>query len=218
MPDETPGAVTPAVPGRFGQEVLARAKRWTPRRLWRRYRTKRQWSKRRNEKPDAHLANAVGHTTTFCAWMAKLNGAGAVAAIALMIGSYVTLTERCEVARFVSDTLRDGEHLLVRFLVGGVAGVVGAVVPELVGLRENWKSSRRLLRRPTAVPVGREMSVSSRGLVGDIFFFQLVMGVLSLVAFFFTLQVPLSYVGRQTPEKLIEYRQRHVEVCNAKAP
>lgn len=221
MPDETPGAVTSVVPdgsGRFGRGVLARAKRLMPRRVWRRYRTRREWSKRLNEKPDAHLANAVGHTSTFCAWMAKLNGAGAVAAIALMIASYVTLTEDCKVARFVSDTLRDGEYLLVRFLVGGVAGAVGAVAPELIGLRQNWKSSRRPLRRPIAVPVGREMSASPRRLVGDIFFFQLLMGMLSLLSFFFTLMVPLGYAGRQTPEKLIEYRQRHVEVCKTNAP
>ena len=74
-------------------------------------------------------------------WLAKLNGAGLVASIAIMIAAYTSLpgaSDICVASRYVADISRFAEKVANHFLWGGLLTLLVGSAPELIRLIRNF--------------------------------------------------------------------------------
>jgi hypothetical protein len=109
-----------------------------------------------------------------------VNGAGLVAAIALIIAAYTSIagaSNPCLASGFVAHTIEKGQDAARLFYSGGVLSLLVAGAPGLAGFVRNYKWTRR-----PCIPVGKDLLGLTSWKAWVIFGGQMLLLLLSVVS------------------------------------
>lgn len=140
-------------------------RRLAPRRWWRRQKAARKLQKRRRRLPVSYGIYWAELYSKLGLWFAGLNGAGYALACALMIASYTTAADTCASQRVTAETLKGGGIFCFFFLSGGVASLIAASLPGLVGSLRNSRREQKIRQRLRPISIGQELLGLSEGQV-----------------------------------------------------
>lgn len=185
----------------------------TPHHFLRRWRTKRKLYLRRRVKPAIYGIPMSQYSSLFSGWMARLNGAGLIATVALMIQSYGALSINCPTRRFFSYSLKESAILFVTFLMGGILAVLAANAPRLVGYYRNNRYESLYLNRPSPVNVGNELEGLSAKKVRSLSDIQFILTILSLSFFGIASFSPVHFALTQTPKTMSKLWSTYEQAC-----
>ena len=133
-------------------------------------------------------------------WFAGLNGGGLLATFALMIAGYTQHTEKCESHQLVADALKSASIMGWWFFGCGIAALLSAIIPALIGVARNFLHETSFRPRPPPISLGGELNGLSEIRVTLVYFTQLALLLISAGWFLGLVTYPLHYGGSATPE------------------